>query len=160
VFYTVRVDVQDSQTSQVLSMTSVPVGYLVLQNPTFSVNVPNTITAPNTYGAWQLTVVVYIFANFEFVANGIDASAVDQVSLQVGSVQTTTTAAVQTSVATVTASVSATTTSATQSSIIQSPSPMSVSQQVDQTAMVLVLAVLAVAIVAFAIVLRAKRRTQ
>ena len=95
VFYTVRVDIRDSVRNQILSMASVPIGYLTLQQPNFVVTVPNVVTTPNVVASWPLTVVVYLFANFEFVANGIDTSTADNVSVQVGTVQLTTMSSVQ-----------------------------------------------------------------
>jgi hypothetical protein len=90
VFYTARVDIHDTTRNQILSMASVPIGYLTLQQPNFVVTVPNVVTTPNVVASWQLTVVVYLFANFELVANGIDTSTVDNISVQVGTVQITT----------------------------------------------------------------------
>src|SRR5208283_5303273 len=107
VFYTARVDIHDTARNQILSMASVPIGYLTLQ-PNFVVTVPNWVTTPNVVASWQLTVVVYLFANFELVANGIDTSTVDNISVQVGTIQITTMSSVQTTMAMI-----ATTTSST-----------------------------------------------
>src|SRR5208337_1371382 len=89
VFYTARVDIHDTARNQILSMASVPIGYLTLQ-PNFVVTVPNWVTTPNVVASWQLTVVVYLFANFELVANGIDTYTVENISVQVGTIQITT----------------------------------------------------------------------
>src|SRR5208282_2811702 len=99
VFYTARVDIHDTARNQILSMASVPIGYLMLQQPNFVVTVPNVVTTPNVVASWQLAVVVYLFANFELVANGIDTSTVDNISVQVGTVQITTMSSIQTTMA-------------------------------------------------------------
>ena len=132
IFYTARVDINDAVTNQVLSMTSVPIGYLVLQQPNFAVTVPNSVTAPNSVVVWQLTVVVYIFANFEFTANGIDTSTVTNVTIQVGIVQTTTTSSIQTNVATITTTSSSTRTiSQPTSSLLETPPVEPIGQQIQ-----------------------------
>lgn len=132
IFYTARVDINDAVTNQVLSMTSVPIGYLVLQQPNFAVTVPNSVTAPNAVVAWQLTVIVYIFANFEFTANGIDTSTVTSVTIQVGIVQTTTTSSIQTNMATITTTSSSTSTTAqSASSLLETPSVELIGQQIQ-----------------------------
>src|SRR5208282_2451165 len=118
VFYTARVDIHDTARNQILSMASVPIGYLTLQQPNFVVIVPNVVTTPNVVASWQLTVVVYLFANFELVANGIDTSTVDNISVQVGTVQITTMSSVQTTNATVTTTTSRTSTMAQSTSMI------------------------------------------
>jgi len=132
IFYTARVDIDDTVTNQVLSMTSVPIGYLVLQQPNFAVTVPNYVTAPSAVVAWQLTVIVYIFANFEFTANGIDTSTVTGVTIQVGIVQTTTTmSSIQASAAAVTATSSTSTTSQPTSSLLETPPVEPIDQQIQ-----------------------------
>ncbi|MFI5448990.1 MAG: hypothetical protein ACHQ03_04395 [Candidatus Bathyarchaeia archaeon] len=108
VFYTARVDIHDTARNQILSMASVPIGYLALQQPNFVVTVPNVVTTPNVVLSWQLAVVVYLFANFELVANGIDTSTVDNISVQVGTVQVTTMPSIQTTTAMITTTTSST----------------------------------------------------
>jgi len=125
VFYTARVDIHDTARNQILSMASVPIGYLMLQQPNFVVTVPNVVTTPNVVASWQLAVVVYLFANFELVANGIDTSTVDNISVQVGTVQTTTMSSIQTTMAMTT-----TTTSST-STMVQSPSTFNEAPSVE-----------------------------
>jgi len=83
------------------------------------------VTTPNVVLSWQLAVVVYLFANFELVANGIDTSTVDNISVQVGTVQTTTMSSIQTTMAMTT-----TTTSST-STMVQSPSTFNEAPSVE-----------------------------
>src|SRR5208283_4926872 len=118
VFYTARVDIHDTARNQILSMASVPIGYLMLQQPNFVVTVPNVVTTPNVVASWQLAVVIYLFANFELVANGIDTSTVDNISVQVGTVQMTTMSSVQTTMAMITMTTSSTSSMAQSASII------------------------------------------
>jgi len=135
VFYTARVDIHDTARNQILSMASVPIGYLMLQQPNFVVTVPNVVTTPNVVLSWQLAVVVYLFANFELVANGIDTSTVDNISVQVGTVQTTTMTtmpSIQTTMAMITMTTSSTGTMAQPvSTINEAPSVEPIWQQVE-----------------------------
>jgi len=116
-------------------MASVPIGYLMLQQPNFVVTVPNVVTTPNVVLSWQLAVVVYLFANFELVANGIDTSTVDNISVQVGTVQTTTMTtmpSIQTTMAMITMTTSSTGTMAQPvSTINEAPSVEPIWQQVQ-----------------------------
>jgi hypothetical protein len=132
VFYTVRVDIRDTVRNQVLSMASIPIGYLTVQ-PNFVVTVPNVITTPNVLASWQLTIVVYIFANLQFVANRIDTSAVDNISVQVGVVQITTTSISQTTLSSMTTVTTSSTSSTTQptSTIIEATPEEPIWQQIQ-----------------------------
>ena len=132
VFYTARVDIHDTARNQILSMASVPIGYLMLQQPNFVVTVPNVVTTPNVVASWQLAVVIYLFANFELVANGIDTSTVDNISVQVGTVQMTTMSSVQTTMAMITMTTSSTSNMAQPvSTINEAPSVELIWQQVQ-----------------------------
>jgi len=137
VFYTARVDIHDTARNQILSMASIPIGYLTLEQPNFVVTVPNVVTTPNVVSSWQLTVVVYLFANFELVANGIDTSTVDNISVQVGTVQMTTMSSVQTTMATVTTTTSNTSTMAQSTSAISGASSVEPIWQEVQSIVVL-----------------------
>jgi hypothetical protein len=125
VFYTARVDIHDTARNQILSMASVPIGYLMLQQPNFVVTVPNVVTTPNVVASWQLGIVVYLFANFELVANGIDTSTVDNISVQVGTAQMTTMSSIQTTMAMNTMTTSST------STMVQSPSTFNEAPSVE-----------------------------
>src|SRR5208283_4415039 len=82
--------------------------------------------------SWQLAVVVYLFANFELVANGIDISTVDNISVQVGTVQMTTMPSIQTTMAMITMTTSRTGTMAQPvSTINEAPSVEPIWQQVE-----------------------------
>jgi len=160
VFYTARVDIGDTTRNQVLSMASVPIGYLTVQ-PNFVVTVPNFVTTPNVVAAWQLTIVVYLFANFEFVANGIDASAVDNISVQVGTVQTTTASIAQTTLALVTVTTSSTSTSAQSTPMINEVAPIEpIWQQIQTIVSLTVVAIIAILLLALLCKSRKSRATR
>ena len=148
VFYTARVDIHDTARNQILSMASVPIGYLMLQQPNFVVTVPNVVTTPNVVSSWQLAVVVFLFANFELVANGIDTSTVDNISVQVGTVQITTMSSVQTTNATVTTTTSSTMAQST-STINEASSVEPIWQQVQSIGLLTAAAVITILALAF-----------
>ena len=150
VFYTARVDIHDTARNQILSMASVPIGYLTLQQPNFVVTVPNVVTTPNVVASWQLTVVVYLFANFELVANGIDTSTVDNISVQVGTAKITTMPSVQTTMATVTATTSSTSTTTQSTPTINEASSVEpIWQQVQSIALLTAAAIITILTLAF-----------
>ena len=148
VFYTARVDIHDTARNQILSMASVPIGYLMLQQPNFVVTVPNVVTTPNVVASWQLAVVVYLFANFELVANGIDTSTVDNISVQVGTVQITTMPSVQTTMATVTTTSSTSTMAQSTSTINEASSVEPIWQQVQSIVLLTAAAIIIILVVA------------
>src|SRR5208282_281739 len=158
VFYTARVDIHDTARNQILSMASVPIGYLMLQQPNFVVTVPNVVTTPNVVSSWQLAVVVFLFANFELVANGIDTSTVDNISVQVGTVQITTMSSVQTTNATVTTTTSSTMAQST-STINEASSVEPIWQQVQSIGLLTAAAVITILALAFLFKLRKSRST-
>ncbi|MGO9644848.1 MAG: hypothetical protein ACLPY5_08895 [Candidatus Bathyarchaeia archaeon] len=148
VFYTARVDIHDTARNQILSMASVPIGYLTLEQPNFVVTVPNVVTTPNVVSSRQLAVVVYLFANFELVANGIDTSTVDNISVQVGTVQITTMSSVQTTNATVTTTTSSTMAQST-STINEASSVEPIWQQVQSIGLLTAAAIITILTLAF-----------
>jgi hypothetical protein len=150
VFYTVRVDIHDTARNQILSMASVPIGYLTLQQPNFVVTVPNVVTTPNVVASWQLTVVVYLFANFELVANGIDTSTVDNISVQVGTVQITTMSSFPTTtMATITTTSSTSTMAQSTSMINEASSVEPILQQVQSIVLLTSAAIITILGLAF-----------
>ncbi len=155
VFYTARVDIHDTARNQILSMASVPIGYLTLQ-PNFVVTVPNWVTTPNVVASWQLTVVVYLFANFELVANGIDTSTIDNISVQVGTVQITTMSSVQTAMAMVTTSTLSTSTMTQSTPMINETSSVQPIWQQTQSIGLLTAAAIII-ILAFALLFKPRK---
>ena len=150
VFYTVRVDIHDTVRNQILSMASVPIGYLTLQQPNFVVTVPNVVTTPNVVASWPLTVVVYLFANFEFVANGIDTSTADNVSVQVGTVQLTTMSSAQALMTTSTTTTSSTSVMTLSTSLINEASSVEpIWQQVQSILLLTGTAIITILALAF-----------
>jgi len=156
VFYTARVDIHDTARNQILSMASVPIGYLMLQQPNFVVTVPNVVTTPNVVASWQLAVVVYLFANFELVANGIDTSTVDNISVQVGTVQITTMSSIQTTMAMIATTTSSTMAQST-STINEALSVEPIWQQVQSIGLLTAAAIITILALAFLFKLRKSR---
>jgi len=161
VFYTVRVDIRDTVRNQVLSMASVPIGYLTVQ-PSFVVTVPNVITTPNVLSSWQLTIIVYIFVNLDFVANRIDTSAVNNIVVQVGTAQLTTASVALTTPPTMTAMIKSSTNTMTQpTSIINEVQPTSVEPIWQQAQLIVSLTAAAIIVIlALALIYSSRRRSQ
>ena len=83
-FYSIRVDLND-MAGQVLSYAAAPFGYGGLNR---QVTLQNLVTAPINVGPWQIQFIVYIFAD---IASGgtIDSKAIQPITIQVGTPQTT-----------------------------------------------------------------------
>lgn len=84
-YYSIRVDLSD-MAGQVLSYTSVPIGYGSGQY--WQVTVLNQVTAPTSVGSWQIQFIVYVFGNIN--SGGImDSKTTNMVIIQLGTMQTT-----------------------------------------------------------------------